>query len=115
VEVIDTRALEQLQELIGGDRDELVELVQTFLVEGDDIVADMSSALEVTDADLLRRSAHSLKASAQDFGAPKLSTLSATLESACKSGIPDGAVEQVSEIANQYAAVRDELQTYIAS
>lgn len=115
MEVIDTRTLEQLLELIGGDRSELVELVQTFLVEGDDIVTDMSTALDGGDVDLLRRSAHSLKASAQDFGATSLSTLSATLESASKSDIPDGANEQVNEIAKQYSAVKEELQAFIAS
>lgn len=112
VDVIDIRVLDQLQELIGGDRGELVELVNTFVEEGSDIVKDMHAALSANDAELLRRSAHSLKANAQDFGASKLSTLCASLESACKLTIPEQANSQVGEIDRQFEDARDELKRY---
>jgi len=114
VEVVDTRALEQLQELIGGDREQLNELVETFLVEGDEIVVDMHTAVAQSDVELLRRSAHSLKSSAQDFGASQLSTLSATLESASKNELPENADGQVSAIKDQFAAAKLELQAYLS-
>ena len=113
--VLDTRTLEQLQELIGGDRAELIELVETFLIEGDEIVLDMQTAISNSDIELLRRSAHSLKANAQDFGASQLSTLCATLESGSKSAIPDGVNAQVSDIAYHFAAAKLELNVYIES
>jgi len=113
VNVLDTRTLAQLQELIGGDRAELIELVETFLVEGDEIVADMQAASTSGDVELLRRSAHSLKASAQDFGANQLSTLCATLESGSKTAIPDAVDAQVREITNQFATAKHEIKLYI--
>ena len=113
--VLDTRTLAQLQELIGGDRTELVELVETFLVEGDEIVADMQAAITNSDVELLRRSAHSLKSSAQDFGASQLSTLCATLESGSKSVIPATVGAQVSDIAKQFIIAKGELKVYIES
>jgi len=113
VEAIDDRALTQLKELIGGDSDDLRELIETFLVEGEEIVDDMHGALAEDNVELLNRSAHSLKSSAQDFGASKLSSVCAALESACKSGVPDGASQQVHEITNLFANARDALKLYI--
>lgn len=115
MDVLDIRTLKQLQELIGGDRAELIELVETFLVEGDEIVADMQTAITNSDIELLRRSAHSLKASAQDFGASQLSTLCATLESGSKTAMPDAADAQVSDIATHFTAAKAELKIYIES
>ncbi len=111
--VLDTRTLAQLQELIGGDRAELLELVDTFLIEGDEIVADMQAASSNGDVELLRRSAHSLKASAQDFGANQLSALCATLESGSKTAIPATADAQVSDIAQHFATAKLEIKRYI--
>ncbi len=109
------RALDQLQELIGGDKETLHELIATFLEEGTDIVADMQTALPDSDVDLLRRSAHSLKSSAQDFGAVKLSSLCAALESRCRTEWPDEAAEQVSMVAESFESARDSLSSYLSN
>lgn len=110
---IDTRALEQLQELIGGDKETLHELIETFLEEGTDIVSDMQTSVSGNDLELLRRSAHSLKSSAQDFGAVKLSSLCASLESRCRVEWPEAAKEQVSQVAESFEGARDSLRTYL--
>jgi len=112
VDVIDSRTLEQLKELIGGDHDELIELINTFLVEGDEIISDMHASVSNGDVELLRRSAHSLKAGAQDFGASRLSTLSASLEAASKLDIPAEARAQVSDIEQLFIIVKSELQQF---
>ena len=110
---LDTRALDQLQELIGGDRDALLELIETFLEEGDEIVLDMRSSVSTRDIDLLRRSAHSLKSSAQDFGSVRLSQLCASLESRCRAEWPEEAEEQVRMVAESFENARDALQSYL--
>ena len=107
--VLDKRQLMQLQELIGGDPSEFLELVNTFLIEAREIVAEMSGALDAKDLDVLRRSAHSLKASSQDFGATQLSGLNATLESYCRVQWPDTAAEQVDQIKVAFDHVEQEL------
>lgn len=110
---IDTSLIDQLQELIGGDRAALLELIQTFIEEGADINAQSLEAVENTDIDLLRRSAHSLKSSAQDFGAGQLSRLCATLEAGCKHEWPEDAAEQSRLIDDEYQRVASELQHYL--
>lgn len=114
VKAIDERALTQLQELIGGDSNDLCELIETFLVEGEEIIIDMRNSLPDGNVELLNRSAHSMKSSAQDFGASTLSGLCATLESACKNGFPENARRQVADIETHFGSASDALKLYIA-
>ncbi len=111
---IDVRLLDQLKELIGGDQESLNELVETFLEEGDGIVAAMKSSLVNKDLELLRRSAHSLKSSAQDFGALELSRFSATLESHCRNEWPEAPESQVLAIEMSFGAASTELCIFLA-
>ena len=112
---IDTRHLDQLKELIGGSQDSLNELVETFLVEGDEIIADMNASVSSQDLDLLRRSAHSLKSSAQDFGAMELSRLSASLESQCKPQWPSDDVAQIQQISDSFKSAAEALREFLVS
>ncbi|MBX2835835.1 MAG: Hpt domain-containing protein [Gammaproteobacteria bacterium] len=110
---IDVNLLGQLKELIGGDQSELNELINTFLSEANDIVSDMNSSLDTQNLEVLRRSGHSLKSSAQDFGATELSALSASLESACRSSWPDDSNLQVERIQSELVLAQQELQSYL--
>lgn len=112
--VLDERLLEQLSTLIGGDQSTLHELIETFLEEGQEIVSEMQLALTEKQIDVLRRGAHSLKSSAQDFGAVELSELNATLESQCKNGWPDNAEQQTKEIASKFSEASAELTRYMS-
>ena len=112
-QTIDITIIDQLQELIGGDRTALLELIQTFIEEGAEINAQCRAAVETTDIELLRRSAHSLKSSAQDFGASQLSRLCATLEAACKNDWPEDATVQIRMINEEYQHVATELHDYL--
>ena len=111
--VIDERSLDQLSELIGGDKETLHELIRTFLDEGKNIVDEMKEALQTENLDTLRRCAHSLKSSAQDFGAVELSELNATLESQCKHGWPENAVAQTSTISENFTLADIALKQYL--
>ena len=113
--VIETRSLEQLSELIGGDKSALHELIETFIEEGAEIVTEMKGSLADEDLDVLRRSAHSMKSSAQDFGAIALSQLNAALESQCKNGWPNNAASQAENISQKFSEAHAELQLYINS
>lgn len=115
MKVIDTRLLDQLKELIGGSQESLNELVETFLIEGDEIIADMNASVSSQDLDLLRRSAHSLKSSAQDFGALELSRLSASLESQCRAQWPDDDIEQIQRINNSFQSAASALREFLSS
>ena len=50
--VIDEKQLDILSELIGGDRSSLVELIETFLEEGRDMMVEMNDSLGSKDIDL---------------------------------------------------------------
>jgi len=111
--VIEINTLQQLSDLIGGDKASLHELIETFIEEGAEIVTSMKASLAEKNLDVLRRGAHSMKSSAQDFGATTLSQLNAALEAQCKNGWPETAESQTEEIAQQFSAVHLELQQYL--
>lgn len=112
--ILDVRSINQLRELIGGEEEELCELIKIFLVESKEILVDMNASLQDQNLDLLRRSAHSLKSSAQDFGATQLSELNASLESSCRSAWPDSANRMVAQIAECFALVDEALHAYLS-
>lgn len=110
---IDQRMLDQLLELIGGDKSTLHELITVFIDEGDEIVAAMKESLADEDLEVLRRGAHSMKSSAQDFGATALSEMNASLESQCKNNWPENAAAKVEDISKQFSTAQSELQQFI--
>ena len=114
IDTIDPAALEQLAELIGGDRAALRELVETYLEEGAEIVAELRASVPATDLEVLRRGAHSMKSSAQDFGAGELATLAATLESRARTDWPPSAPGDVERLAAAFAAARLDLEAWLA-
>lgn len=113
MDVIDIKTIDKLSELIGGDKEALHELIETFIEEGAEIIVAMKESVADENLDVLRRGAHSMKASAQDFGAATLSELNATLESQCKASWPVNAASQTEEIAQHFSAATDELKRYI--
>ena len=73
-DVIDPAALERLLAAIGGDPEDLRELLGDFQQEGPRTLSQMQRAAHAGDRDALRISAHSLKSNARDFGAVALAT-----------------------------------------
>ncbi len=113
MDTIDTNCLENLLELIGGEKEALDELISTFLIEGQEMIDDMRRSLSSQDQEVLRRSSHSMKSSAQDFGATKLSELAASLEYNCKNNWPSQAEQQVDTITTQFKLASQALTDYL--
>jgi histidine phosphotransfer protein HptB len=76
--VIDPATFNELKEVAGADF--IHELIDTFLSEAPLILADLNKALAEGNAELFRRSAHSLKSNSNTFGAQNLAQLSKELE-----------------------------------
>jgi CheY-like chemotaxis protein len=99
---LDPKALEQLLEVIGGDRESLKDLIQSFLEEGPELVNRLRQAVAANEADTLRRTAHTLKGSAADFGAVALASLCREIEALGRAGEVAAATAKVEETVHEY-------------
>jgi len=84
--IIETAALRRLLEAIGGDPEDLRELIEDFRSEAPELAARISEAAATGDLESLRIAAHTLKSNARDFGATRLSLLCEELEHECRTG-----------------------------
>jgi CheY-like chemotaxis protein len=103
--VLDSKALENLLSVLGGKFDYLVELIDSFLEDAPQLLAELNQYIESGDAAGVHRMAHSLKSNGADFGATTFSNLCKELEMMARSGAIDGAAELAARIAAEYAKV----------
>jgi len=113
--ILDQDALDQLNDVTGGDDEFLAELVETFLDDAPNLISDMKTGLDAEDAREVRRLSHGLKGNATDFGATRLSSLCFTLEHQAADGILDEAESLIAEIEAEFAVVKDALEAFINS
>ena len=106
--VLDPQALATLKELIGGDAAALKELVDSFLAEGPKLCAELEQAVGVDDAKAMARIAHTLKASARDFGATALAEACSEMERKAKSNA--GAAALLGPVLRDYRKAEDALR-----
>jgi HPt (histidine-containing phosphotransfer) domain-containing protein len=75
---IDRATFEELKDTAGDDF--VAELVDTFLDEAPRLLDDLRRAYEKRDAEVFRRTAHSLKSNGNTFGARTLAAMAKELE-----------------------------------
>jgi len=109
----DPSALNNLLNLVGGNKADLVELIGSFLEETPSLLADLRRGLENNDVELFRRAAHTIKSSARDFGAIQLSQLSQQMETLSKQDSLDGTTELVAQAETSYQSAKVALEGYI--
>jgi len=107
---IDSTALNDLLNLIGGKHDAFCDLIASFLDENPPLLANLSKAIETKNRELLRRTSHTLKSSSRDFGAIRLSKLNEQLESLSQMDDMEKVLELVTQIEKEYEAVEIELK-----
>jgi HPt (histidine-containing phosphotransfer) domain-containing protein len=108
---IDVRGLEPiavgaLYELLGCDREALVELVDAFLDEAPQRLAELRQGADQRDAALVGRAAHTLKSNGSTFGAVELASLCRRLELAARADELAGSAELIDRVEAQWALVR---------
>ncbi|WP_028239482.1 Hpt domain-containing protein [Stutzerimonas azotifigens] len=86
--------------------DEYPVLLDTFLKDSEERVRLLHQACAVSDAYLLRQTAHSFKGSCSNMGAPLLTELCRELEDSARREQLDGANELIGQIEREFAIVR---------
>src|SRR5207249_9342451 len=86
---LDRAAIDRLMKIVGGKRESLVELIDSFLTDGPALLAEMHKGLAEDDAARLRRAAHTLKSNSADFGATALRDQARALEELAREGSID--------------------------
>ncbi|MCE7985042.1 MAG: response regulator [Caldilinea sp. CFX5] len=109
-DAIEPGALARLQTVVGDQPAYLDELIDTFLTDGPQLLADLRRGIATGDRRGVHLAAHSLKANAADFGAGRLRDLNKTLESMAKAGDLSQADTLVTAIEEEFARVHRALR-----
>jgi HPt (histidine-containing phosphotransfer) domain-containing protein len=109
VRALDPVAVRALYELLGGDREALVELVDSFLDEAPQRLTELRRGADQGDAGLVGRAAHTLKSNGSTFGAVELASLCRRLELAARANELAGSADLVDRVETQWAVVRQAL------
>jgi len=109
---LDLAAWQNLNDLADGDMVFMLELLDAFLKDAPQMLAEISEAVKRKDLKKLRLAAHSLKSNSADFGAMTLSGLCRELEvmSQATEGDLAGATELVAQAQAAYEQAEVELQ-----
>lgn len=103
---LDTTALTDLRAMVGDDPELYAELLDTFLSDADQYLAELDAAASPDDAPAMVRPAHSLKSNAMNVGAHRLAELSRALEADARSGSVAAPPDRVAEIRAELEQVR---------
>jgi HPt (histidine-containing phosphotransfer) domain-containing protein len=106
---LDATAVSALVAMLGGDAEALAEIVDAFLDEAPQRVAELREGATVGDAALVGRAAHTLKANAATFGAGRLEGLCRDVEVAARAGDLSGAAQPIEAIGGEWLVVRPQL------
>lgn len=108
-DIINLDVLGRLLKVIGGDPEDLAELVEDYTAGAPTLVDRMRDGAGSSDWVVVYQSAHTLKSNARDMGALQLSELCAALEKEAREGPVDMIEVRVTEIASEEEAARQAL------
>jgi len=109
---INPQMLEGLRELNPDDPAFLRELIDLFINDVADRLAEIDRALATADASLLLRAAHTIKGSCSNFGAEELARISQIMELQGKAADLPAALATLPALKTEYAAVTEALRTF---
>jgi CheY-like chemotaxis protein len=110
-EALDRTVINGLMELREpGQPDPLRELIELFLKDAQPRLQQMEAAASVGDLPKLAAATHTLKGSASNLGARRLSSLCAALEKQSKAGDAGQSAQTLAEVAAEFAKVGELLK-----
>jgi HPt (histidine-containing phosphotransfer) domain-containing protein len=104
-----------MKEVIGGDKDLLAEILQSFIDEAEPLAQSVLAAAQEGRLDMLGRAAPTINASARDFGDSALAALCADVELRSKRGTVVNVITCSEQIAQGCMALKEELAAYIGT
>ncbi len=111
--VLDATMLENIRSLqVEGEADFLTELIDMYLSDSAQTVANLQAAFEQQNWTELARLSHLLKGSSLNLGAGVLTERCAELEQMAKKGIYSGAAQWVQKVMDEYRRFCEQLITY---
>jgi len=115
-ETLDGQTLERLRELgVQVGKDVLGEVIGLFLSRKDEVLETLREACRARDAETFERAAHSLKGSAANLGALRLSGVAAELEKRGREAELDGCAGRIEELEREFAAAESQLERFLAA
>lgn len=100
-------------ERVEGDRELLDELLRIFVDECNNSVREIRETWNARDAHVLTRLAHTLKGSAANMGANRVSEAAFALERQVRSGNLRHAVKQIADLEHEVKRLIPELDSYL--
>ena len=94
---------------VGGDEGRLKELTDDFIINSEQLQVDIRTAMSGGNAELLQRSAHTLRSSLEMFGAHSAARAALMLEMLGKQNEPASGAEAVTMLAKELKRLRPEL------
>ena len=107
--VLDPEAIRSLTELVGNDPEALVEIIDAFLDEAPQRLAELRQGIGDDDPVLAGRAAHTLKANGRTFGAERLALLGQEIEAAARESDLTTVLPRIDEVGAAWIEVRNEL------
>ncbi|MEM6763981.1 MAG: Hpt domain-containing protein [Bacteroidota bacterium] len=98
---LEAESLETLIDLMDGDDEILLDLVETSLDSNSELLQDLISSVETQNADGVREAAHSLKSSNGQLGATAFSNLCLDMEMMGKNGDLSSAPETLLKLKEE--------------
>lgn len=109
-QVIDSSALSRLLAAIGGEHEDLAELMTDFIEGAPQLVRQLCDSGARADWQSTRIAAHTLKSDSRNFGAVQLESLCKSLEDQCKAGDVPGFDAIAAQIVKAEAVARQHLR-----
>ena len=106
---VDTSALDELRESVGGDPEFFAELVDDFLADAPTQLELLRRSISSGDSDEARRAAHTLKGLSRTFGAGELASLCQEVEAGVAAGDLSVGLARVDAISSEWVRVESEL------
>jgi HPt (histidine-containing phosphotransfer) domain-containing protein len=113
VSPLDQKAIEDLRALNPDDPSFLCELIQIYLSDSPQQIAEIEDSLEKGDAPRLTRAAHSLKGSSANFGAGQLRALCEKIEHLGREAAFGEIPPQLPELKAEYNRVKVALEALL--